>query len=412
MASTLFSNANVFDGTTPHLREGCSVLVEDQVIREVSERPISAQNARVLDVGRRTLMPGLIDLHTHIWWSELDAVKTVRQRSEYIACFAVAALRRSLDYGFTTLRDAGGADPCYALAIERGIIPGPRFYPSGRIMSQTGGHTDMRQPDAEDLVAPNAPGRDLYRFTAVVDSPDAMRAAVREELRRGATQIKLMMSGGVSSPSDPLECVQFSDEEIQVAVSETTRRGTYCFAHCHPLNSIWKSIELGIRTIEHATFIDNEAAQAIVEKGIYVVPTLAVAWALNESGRALGFPETSMRKLAGMSDVMLRSLEIMQRSGVKMGYGTDLLGPHQDRQLSEFSIRSQVLPPIEILRSATSTAAEILGEVGRLGVITPGAHADLIVVEGDPLKDITVLDRKGQNLVVIMKAGAFYKNTL
>jgi len=412
LETVLFSNANVFDGKTPHLREGCSVLVEGNRIKEVSDKEIKFSASRTIDLAGKTLMPGLIDLHVHIWWTELDAVKVVRQRSEYIACFAASSLRRSLDYGFTSLRDAGGADPSYALAIERGIIPGPRFFPSGRMMTQTGGHIDMRQVDADDLSHPNAPGRDLYRFAAVVDSPDAMRAAVREELRRGATQIKLMMSGGISSPSDPLERIQFSDPEIATAVEEVNRRGTYCFAHCHPLNSIWKAIDLGIRSIEHGTFVDDAAAAAIVEKGIFVVPTLAVIWALNANGRELGYPEVSMRKLQGIGDTMLNSLEVMKRAGVKMGYGTDLLGPHQVQQLNEFTIRSEVLSSYEILLSATSVAAEILQQDGQLGVIAPGALADIIVLDDDPLKDIRVLDRMGRNLSIIMKDGKFYKDSL
>jgi imidazolonepropionase-like amidohydrolase len=409
LGQVLFKNAAVFDGTTPHLRQGCSVLVEDALIREVSEQPISHPHAQVVDAAGRTLMPGLIDLHVHIWWTELDATKVVKKRSEYIACFAASSLRRSLDYGFTTLRDAGGADPSYVAAIDRGFIPGPRFYPSGRMMCQTGGHVDMREPDADDVATLNPPVGGLSRFTAIVDGPDDMRRAVREELRRGATQIKLMLSGGISSPSDPLDKIQFTDEEIRTAVNETDRRGTYCFAHCHPLNSIWKAIEHRIRTIEHGTFIDDEAARAVVENGLYVVPTLAVVWALNESGRELGYPEVSLRKLQGISDTMLRSLEIMKRTGVKMGFGTDLLGPHQVQQTREFTIRSEVLPALDILQSATSIGAEILGESGRLGVVAPGATADLIVVDGDPLSDISVLDRKGESLSVIMKEGRFHK---
>jgi imidazolonepropionase-like amidohydrolase len=410
MPATLFQNAHVFDGRSPDLLEGRHVLVEDGLIKEVSDRPITTE-VDVVDVRGRTLMPGLIDLHTHIWFYELNATRVMRQRSEYVACFAASSLRRSLDFGFTAMRDAGGADPAFARAIAHGVIPGPRFYPSGRMMSQTGGHTDWRDASDEDLDHPPAPGRELSRFTALVDSPDEMRKAVREELRRGATQIKLMMSGGVSSPTDPLDKLQFSDEEIRVAVEEAERRGTYCFAHCHPLISVKKAVEHRIRTIEHATYIDEETACAVAQAGLYVVPTLAVVHALTMTGRELGFPPASMEKLSGMLDVALGSLEIMKRAGVKMGYGTDLLGPHQDQELNEFEIRADILPAHDILVSATSLAAEILMEP-RLGVVAPGAFADLIVVDGDPMRDVRIMNQKGRNLPVIMKGGTFHKREI
>ena len=405
----IFENARVFDGIAAEPIEDATVVVEGDTIKEVSDRRFGGSGERV-DLAGRTLMPGLIDLHTHPWISELNLGRVSRQRTEYLALHAAGSLRRSLDFGFTTLRDAGGTDPSYALAIEKGFVPAPRLFPSGRMMSQTGGHTDWREANEADRGGGNGMDDGMFRFTAVVDGPDAMRRAVREELRRGATQIKLMLSGGVASPTDPLDRVQFSDEEIRVAVDEVTRRGTYCFAHCHPLNSIRKALEMGIRTIEHGTFIDDETARDVAASpDTYVVPTLAVVSALSKDGRALGLPEASLKKLEGMHDIAMGSLEIMKRAGVKMGYGTDLLGGHQDQQLFEFELRADVLSAHEILVSATSLAAEILDQKGRLGVVAPDALADLIAIDGDPLRDVRIMNQGGRNIPMVMRGGEFHR---
>ncbi|MEO4001856.1 amidohydrolase family protein [Mesorhizobium sp. CAU 1732] len=403
----IFENARVFNGIAAEPMEGATVVVESGTIKEVSDRRFGGSGERIDLVGR-TLMPGLIDLHTHPWITELNLGRVSRQRTEYLALHLAGTLRGSLDRGFTTLRDAGGTDPSYCAAIDKGFIPAPRLFPSGRMMSQTGGHTDWR--DANEADRANVSDDGMSRFTALVDGPDAMRRAVREELRRGATQIKLMLSGGVASPTDPLERVQFSDEEIRVAVEEVTRRGTYCFAHCHPLNSIRKALEMGIRTIEHATFIDDETARDVAASpDTYVVPTLAVVSVLTTEGRALGLPDASLKKLEGLYDVSMGSLEIMKRAGVKMGYGTDLLGSSQDQQLLEFELRADVLSAHEILVSATSLAAEILGQEGRLGVVAPDAVADLIVVDGDPLANVRIMNQGGRNIPMVMKAGEFHR---
>ncbi len=412
MATILFKNARIFDGRTPHLLEGREVLVEGGLIKEVREGASAVPADEVIDAGGRTLMPGLIDLHVHIWAAELNVPRMRELPAEYLALFAAGTLERSLDRGFTALRDAGGTDAGYALAIEKGFVKAPRFYHSGRFISQTGGHGDFRtafeQGFAECACCPPAQAR----FTAIADGADAVRKAVREEFRRGARQVKLMCSGGVASPTDPLDKPQFTEAEILAAVEEAEMRGLYVFAHCHPDAAIRRAAALGVRCIEHASFISEETARFLAERGTYVVPTLAVAKALNDDGAAMGFPAASLAKLGGMYEAMLEGLARMKRAGVKMGFGTDLLAQHQDRQSSEFAIRAQVLPAYDILTAATSMAAEILMEEGRLGVIAPGAYADLLVVDGDPLSDIRLLARGGEALSVIMKAGAFHKRRI
>ncbi len=412
MSSILFKNANVFDGSTPHLLEGHHVLVEDGRIKELSDRPIAAAGAEAVDVAGRTLMPGLIDLHVHIWFADMNITRLTQYPSEYIGLFAAGTLQKSLDRGFTTMRDAGGSDAGYAMAIEAGFIKAPRFFHSGRLISQTGGHGDPRSALEQSFASCECCPVPIARFTAIVDGADAVRKAVREEFRRGARQVKLMCSGGVASPTDPVDKLQFTDAEILAAVEEANMRGLYIFAHCHPDIAIRRAAELGIRCIEHASMITQETADFLAQKKTYVVPTLAVVKALNEDGAKLGFPEASIRKLAGMYDAMLDGIGYMKKAGVKMGFGTDLLAQHQDRQSMEFSLRAEVLPAYDILISATSVAAEILMEDGKLGVVAPGAHADLLVVDGDPLNDIHVLSKGGASLPVIMKAGEFHKRLI
>ncbi|HEY0104824.1 MAG TPA: amidohydrolase family protein [Rhizomicrobium sp.] len=410
MTTTVFENASVFDGHSAALLEHHHVAVEDGFIREVSATAIKLTADVRLDLRGRTLMPGLIDCHVHLMLTDVNIGRTVKRPKSYLSAFAAAALGKSLDRGFTTLRDAGGADIGLAMAVADGVIPGARLYHSGRILSQTGGHADFRAPD--DFGCGCGALHHDDGFSVLVDSPDAVRQAVREELRRGAHQIKIVASGGVASLSDPLERMQFTDAEIASAVEECARHGAYVMAHCHPATAIRRCAELGVRSIEHATMIDAETAALLAARSTYAVPTLAVCFAMMETGKALGFPAVSLAKMETVFPFVIRGLEHMRDAGVKMGLGTDLFGAQQDRQCTEFALRSRVLKPVEILRSATSIGAEILGLDGKLGCIAPGAHADILVVDGNPLKDIGLLAQDGRALGIIMKAGAFHKNAL
>ncbi len=410
MTITVFENASVFDGHSAELLENHHVVVEGGLVREVSAVPVKSAADLRLDLRGRTLMPGLIDCHVHLLLADVNIGRTVKRPKSYLAAFAAAALAKSLDRGFTTLRDAGGADIGLAMAVADGVIPGPRLFHSGRILSQTGGHADFRAPD--DLGCGCGALHHDDSFSVLVDSPDAVRQAVREELRRGAHQIKIVASGGVASLSDPLERMQFTDAEIATAVAECQRHGAYVMAHCHPAAAIRRCAELGVRSIEHATMIDAETAALLAARGTYAVPTLAVCFAMMETGKALGLPAVSLAKMETVFPFILRGLEHMRAAGVKMGLGTDLFGPQQSRQCTEFTLRAQVLTPVEILCSATGIGAEILDMDGKLGCIAPDAYADLVVVDGNPLKDIALLAADGRTLSVIMKAGAFHKNTL
>lgn len=411
MARTLFRNAVIFDGVSRDLREG-HVLVDGGTIAEVSDTPISIAADVVVDAAGRTLMPGLIDLHVHIWCADMNVVKLAQMPTEYYSMFAANFLQSALDRGFTTLRDAGGTDGGFAMAIEKGFIKSPRFYHSGRYISQTGGHGDFRagheQCFSDCMCCP--PRHE--RFTAIADGADAVRKAVREEFRRGARAIKIMASGGVASPTDPVDKLQFTDAEIRAAVEEAEMRGSYVFAHCHPDIAIRRCSELGVRCIEHVSMLTPETAALMARNGTYGVPTLAVVRAFYDDGPKFGLPQVSIDKMQNMLEMMMDGLGYMKKAGVKVGFGTDLLAEHHDRQGIEFALRAEVLDSYDILISATSVAAEILMEEGRLGVIAPGAHADILLVDGNPMQDIAILGQQGRSFPVIMKAGEFHKNSL
>jgi imidazolonepropionase-like amidohydrolase len=406
----VFRNAAILDGEAPRRREGHEVLVEDGSIREVSAKPIAAANAQAIDLKGRTLMPGLIDCHVHVAAFMADLGANAKVPSSLAAFRSAPILKGMLERGFTTVRDAGGADHALALATEQGAVPGPRIFPSGKALSQTGGHADFRGrfDDSETCAC----CRNLGMLGRLVDGVDAVRKAVREEIKAGATQIKIMASGGVASPTDPIGYTQYSAEEIRAICDEAESAETYVMAHAYTGRAIKRAVELGVRTIEHGNLIDDAAAQAAAARGAFVVPTLVTYTALKEEGAKLGFPAASVAKIDDVRGAGLKALEICKRNGVRMGFGTDLLGEMHYRQSEEFTIRARVLSPFEIIQSATKVAAEILRQSGKLGVVAPGAHADLIAVDGDPLKDLDRLGHQGRHIDLIMKAGAIVKNKL
>jgi imidazolonepropionase-like amidohydrolase len=251
---------------------------------------------------------------------------------------------------------------------------------------------------------------DFNALCVVADGVDGCIKAVREELRRGAHCIKIMGSGGVASPTDPIWMNQYREDEIRAIVNETTERRTYTSAHCHPASAIRRCVEFGVRCIEHGTLIDDETAKFVAAKGAYIVPTMVIVFALVELGKQLGFPPQSQEKAEFAFKQAIVGMESMRKAGVKIGFGTDLLGDTYVQQCREFTIRKQVFSPLEILRQATSVNAEILMQKDLLGCVKPGAHADLLVVDGDPLKDIELLAANGKNLRLIMRAGELIRN--
>jgi len=412
MTPLLFKNARVFDGTNPECHEGLHVLVSDGLIREVSAQPIKASGARVIDVGGRTLMPGLIDAHMHAYCSDVSMQKIEALGEPYRTAHAVRMLRHALDCGFTTVRDIGGGDYSLAKAIADGLVRAPRFFYAGKILSMTGGHGDFRPLEQKSHEHELCSCGVVNWGCRMADGVDACIHAARDELRQGAHCIKIMGSGGVASPTDPIWMNQYREDEIRAIVNECAERRTYVAAHCHPASAVRRCAEFGVRSIEHGTLIDDETARFVAQRGAYIVPTMVVLFTLLELGRELGFPAVSQEKCEYAYKYALSGMDKMRNAGVKVGFGTDLLGSTYVQECREFTIRSEVFTPLELLRQATSVNAELMMQQSKLGCIAPGAHADLLVIDGDPLKDISLLAENGKNLRMIVRAGEIVKDEL
>jgi len=413
MTAVLFKNARVFDGFSEECSESMYVFVENGLIRELSDRPIKpTAGAHTIDVAGRTLMPGLIDAHIHAYFSDMNWQMVDSAGEAYRAAHAVRMLGFALDCGFTTVRDIGGGDYSLWRAIEDRLIHAPRFLYAGKMLSMTGGHGDTRLMNENHHCQGYCSCGDSNALSVVVDGVDACVKAAREELRRGAHCIKIMASGGVVSPTDPIWMNQYRREEIEAVVNEAVERRTYVSAHCHPVSAVRRCIEYGVRVIEHGTLMDDETAAFVADRGAYVVPTVVVNHVLSEQSRQHGLSAEIQEKVEYAFTRIFHGLEAMRRAGVKIGFGTDLLGNTYIQQCREFTLRKQVFSPVEILRQATSTNAALLQQKDRLGCIKPGAYADLLVVDGDPLQDIELLAANGRHLNVIMRAGELIRNDL
>lgn len=408
--SYLFRKLKLLDPRFDEARGGHEVLVEGGKIKEVSASPIKAAMATAIDCGGRTLMPGLIDCHVHCMHSEVYIRRLEEIPLTLNTARAAKRVRSMLDRGFTTVRDAGGTDWGFKAAIDQGLFAGPRLFIAGRSLGPTGGHNDNRARTAGQ--APCFCCNAMVHLREQVDGPDAMRRAVREQMRLGVDHIKIMVSGGVASPYDPLDSLQFSLPEIQAATEEAQAFGRYVSAHAYAPEAIERAVANGVRTIEHGNLIDDARARLMAEKDAYVVANIVAYVAIKERAREFGMTGEMLEKNEMVLDGGYRSLEICQRAGVKVAYGSDLLGALLDDQSREFSIRRTVVPAIDIIRSATLIGAEVVRRPGKLGVIEPGAWADIIVVDGDPLADITLLEGQGKHLSAIMKGGVFHKNRL
>ncbi len=354
-------------------------------------------------------MPGLIDAHVHVIAVDQMLARLSERPVSLVTLQAARVLEGMLQRGFTTIRDAGGADGGLAEAVEEGLVRGPRIFPSGQALSQTGGHGDLRPRTHSVSVVACACCEGGAGLARIADGVAECRRAARDELRKGATQIKIMASGGVASPYDPVWNLQYSEEEVRAIVEEARAWHTYVMAHAYTPEAIRRSIDFGVRSIEHGNLIDRTTAEHVAGADAFVVPTLVTFDAMHRFGRELGFPEVSLSKLGDVREAGLRSLEILQAAGVRIGFGTDLLGPMHRHQGHEFTIRAEAMAPFDIIRSATIVNAELLNRSGEIGVVAPGAQADLIVVDGDPLADLSLLDGQGEHLTHIMKDGIFYK---
>lgn len=408
MTGLLITGATVCDVAGSTLLADRNVLVADGRIREVGGPEVRAGDAEVLDIGGRTLVPGLIDAHVHVTAANADLAAVAEWPPSYVTAHAARIMRDMLHRGFTTVRDVGGADYGLAAAVGEGLLTGPRVVFGGKALSQTGGHADLRGPGRSILDDHHC----CPTLGLVCDGVDAVRRNARNQLRTGAHHIKLMLSGGVASPTDRVDSTQFSDDEITAAVQEADAANRYVTGHAYTARAVNRGLRLGVRCIEHGNLIDGESVELFVRHDAYLVPTLVTYEFLAREGAAAGLPPASQAKVESVRDAGLSALERAWRGGVSIAFGTDLLGAMHAHQSEEFRIRAQVQPPAEVLKAATTTAANLLRMEGEIGVIAPGAHADLLVVDGDPLTDADVLADPDDHLRAVLQGGDMVLNRL
>jgi imidazolonepropionase-like amidohydrolase len=407
MTSLLYlHNVTLIDGTGSDPRLGISVVVEDGRITHVKSAGWlkGRRNATTIDCEGRFLLPGLTDAHVHFSATEPDGRAT-----RPLAAFALRAagfIEETLDQGFTTVRDAGGLDPAWAQVVAKGLLRGPRILPSGAFLSQTGGHGDWRAPH-QDTIEHGVGG--LVAGFIICDGVDEVRKATRDQLRRGATQIKVMASGGAASPTDPIDATQFSVEELRAAVDEARVRDTYVLAHAYHPKSIANCLEAGVRSIEHGNLLDEGTARGMAKEGAFLVPTLVTYEVLSERGEALGMASSSVEKIRYVGASGEDSIRIAMEAGVRIGSGSDLLGEPMREKARELALQARVMGPMGAIVAATRTNAELFGLADRIGTVEEGKQADLIVVDGDPLADIAVLTEPS-HIRTVIKEGNVMKN--
>ncbi|GAA3732616.1 imidazolonepropionase-like amidohydrolase [Spinactinospora alkalitolerans] len=399
--SALFTNANLVDPEAGTTRGDSWLLVRDGLIADHGRGEAPGADAEVIDLGGASLLPGLVDAHVHATALSADLGSVSDRSPSYVAAYAARSLTDMLHRGFTTVRDVGGGDHGLADAIADGLFDGPRLLFGGKALSQTGGHGDFRPRGRHGRDAHGCcPGAGL-----VCDGPIEFRRAAREQLRTGAHHVKIMLSGGVASPTDRIDSTQSADDEIRAVVEEAEAANRYVTGHAYTARAVNRGLRLGVRCIEHGNLIDESSVGLFVDNDAYLVPTLVTYRELSRQGARNGLPPESQAKVDTVLTRGLDALRLAHEAGVNLVFGTDLLGAMQAHQNEEFAIRAQVQPAPDVLRAATGTAARLLGLEGRIGTLRPGAHADLIAVEGDPLADVSVLADPEHHLRLVMRDG-------
>ena len=407
-----FRHATVLACTGADPVYDATVIIEGAVIKDVltSARSAAGADGEVIDCGGRTVMPGLIDAHVHVCAVQVDLAAQRRAYPASLLAYAAGTMiSQALDQGFTTVRDAGGADWGMKEAVERGLIPGPRMFVSGHPLSQSGGHGDPRTR-AETYVGCGC-GAEIGMVPNIADGVDEVRRAVRTQLRRGADAIKVMAGGGVASPADQLESCQYQPDELSAAVAEAQAAGTYVLAHAYTPAAIRNAVQAGVRSIEHGNFLDEATAALMAAQGTFLVPTFVTYEKLHEQGREHGLTAAQLAKLDLVLGSGLDGLRRAHAAGVRIGSGSDLLGPLARHKARELAIKASVLGTHQTLIATTKTNAELLGIGAETGTIEPGKRADLLVVDGDPLADIAVLQHP-DNLMAIVKEGQLHKRQI
>lgn len=415
-APIMFTNFQLFDGKSAALRGGVRLLVEGDRIKLASGDPSPPEGARLVDCGGRIMTPGLIDAHWHTMFAALSPAVMFTADVGYLFLAASNQAERTLMRGYTTVRDLGG--PAFPLkqAIDDGLVAGPRIYPSGAMITTTGGHGDLR-PDADLPRSPGGPPSDLERKGAasIADSTEEVRLRVREQLLLGASQIKMVGGGGVSSPRTTLDMFTFSEPELRASVEAAADRNTYVAVHAYPPGAIQRAMTAGAQCIEHGHLMDEATARLMAERGVWLSTQPFVAE--DDVGPLTGQSRANFLQVLAGTD---KTYALAKKYGIKTAWGSDLLFSSKiaDQQGRMLSHLTRWYSGADALKMATSINAELLAMSGprnpypgKLGVIEDGAYADLLVVNGDPLQDLSLLAAPDKNLAVIMKGGKIYKDT-
>ncbi|KAK8023561.1 hypothetical protein PG993_011627 [Apiospora rasikravindrae] len=414
--SYLLTNANVVDVEDGKIRPSMDVRVENGKITIISPSSSTSATASsaagftTIDCTDRYLCPGLIDSHVHLIavpgfgdlssaFGNPEAVSLLRQ--PYVCAQMLAR-------GFTSVRDCGGAGAALRDAVHDGVFPGPRLFLAGHALSQSGGHADFRGPHDHSFCCGGA----TTGLGRVCNGVAQCMQAVREEIRSGSDFIKIMGSGGVSSPTDKIDHLQFTGDEIRAMVACADNAGTYVTAHAYTARAIRHCVENGVRGIEHGNFLDVGTAALMREKGVYLTPTLVTYHQMASPKWAGYLPPESQSKNTEVLHAGLKALKIAHEAGVTICFGTDLLGPLGAAQTHEFALRSQVLSPADVLRSATVNPVRMLGQASALGQVREGFEADILVMSVNPLQDVTVLDEPDKHILGVMKEGRVYKSRI
>jgi imidazolonepropionase-like amidohydrolase len=423
---TLIKNVSIFDGESSELISGKNVLIEGNLIKAVGA-DVEAGNATVIDGGGRTLTPGLHDMHTHVaLFREISSSRNDWSLL-YQGAVAAARLEGMLMNGFTTIMDVGGPAKFAQQLVDEGIFKGPRIYPSEAMVTQTSGHGDFRTATEThtNLAGSNTHPWDS-QYSCIADGETEVRRCVRQNLRRGATQIKIMAGGGVSSQFDPLHSKQSSPAETRAAVEAAEAWGTFVAAHAYTDRSVREAVENGVKYIIHAPMITGDTAKLMADEGVYMGATLAPVFSVPVDKLETMLTPISMKKYRQVYDAYPNAMKAAVKENVTLVFGTDILAPPtqtvamDDSASLEFLELTKYMSNAEALKTATGNASKLLEEMGPnnpypwgpTGVIKPGAYADLLIVDGNPLEDISVMTTPDETFDLIMKDGVVYKNTL
>ena len=418
---TLFQNVRIFDGRSASLSAPANVLVRGDTIARISSGPIAVEasaNVRIIAANGRVLMPGLIDAHWHAFMAATPQMLLMTADTNYLQLLAARQAQATLMRGFTTIRDLGG--PVFGLkrAIDEGVMTGPRIYPSGAFISQTSGHGDFRFSfEVPRLTGGPLSHSEVEGIAAIADSPDEVRLRAREQLRQGASQIKLMAGGGIASPYNPIELTQYTEPEIRAAVEAADNWGTYVTVHAYTPRAIQQAVAAGVKCIEHGQLIDEPTAKLLADNGIW--------WSLqpfmdDENASPLVNP-VSQKKAQEVFAGTENAYRLAKKYKIKTAFGTDILFDARvaSRQGAILTRMVRWYTPAEALKMATADNGELMAlsgfinpYPGKLGVVEEGALADLLLVDGNPLENIKLVEDPDKNFLVIMKDGTVYKDTV